>query len=126
MIKVVDGAEFSTMLHVFRGEELLAGSGFMAPRLAEGSVFDEWRGQSDDLPFFVMARTEPTVDRVVATTDRGAEVVLSLSPVIEAFGMRFGASALPAGERPWTIRAEVAGEIARVLPQPVRFRPGLD
>lgn len=57
-----------TMLNVYRDDQLLGGSGFAGPKLYPGSVMNEWRGQKDDLPWFVMARTDPTVDRVVAAT----------------------------------------------------------
>ncbi|MGH3397064.1 MAG: hypothetical protein ACRDPO_20480, partial [Streptosporangiaceae bacterium] len=78
-----------------------------------------WRGRTDDLPYFVMARTRPEVDRVVATTTRGTEVPLALSPVVEAFGLRFAAAALPGGEEPGSLRAERAGAVLQTLPQPM-------
>src|SRR4051812_40189179 len=87
----VDGTDDDcwTMLNVFRGELLIAGSGMAGPKLYGTSVMNEYRGRTDGLPYFVMARTEPTIDRVVATTENGLEVVLALSPVIERFGLRF-------------------------------------
>jgi hypothetical protein len=76
------------------------------------------------LPCFVMARTLPDVDRVVATTDRGSEVVLALSPPVSQFGLRFAATALPHGERPGNIRAERNGTILETRRQPMeRPRP---
>jgi hypothetical protein len=116
-----------TMLHVYRGDQQVAGSGFGGPKLYPGQVMNEWRGQSDGLPYFVMARTAPDVDRVVATTDRGTEVVLALSPPVERFGLRFAAAALPEGERPGSIRAERGGDALLARPQPVpppRRAPG--
>jgi hypothetical protein len=107
-VVVTSGADqdLYTMLNVYRGDRQLAGSGFGGPRLHPGSVMNERPGQKDDLPWFVMARTDPTVDRVVAATARGTEVVLALSPVVEPFGLRFAAAALPAGEWPGRLRAE--------------------
>ena len=104
-----DLAELSTMLHVYRREQQVAGSGFGGPALHPGSVINEWRGQADDLPFFVMARVSPIVDQVIATTANGTEIVLEVSPPVERFSLRFAAAALPPGERPGTIRAERDG-----------------
>ena len=121
-----DDADFSTMLHIHRDSQQLAASGFGGPKLYPGSVVNEWRGKTDDLPYFVMARTALTVDRVIATTDRGSEIPLALSPPIERFGLRFAAAALPEGERPASLRAEQDGATLEVRPQrmPPRRPPG--
>lgn len=118
---VVDGDDddLYTMLHVYRGDRRVAGSGFGGPGLYGESVVNEWRGRSGDLPYFVMARTLPIVDRVVATTDRGSEITLALSPPIERFGLRFAAAALPEGEQPGSLRAECEGAVLETRPQPM-------
>ena len=41
----------------------------MAPKLYEGDIINEYRGKSDDLPYFVMVRTAADVDLVLATTE---------------------------------------------------------
>ena len=111
---------FMTTLEVYAGPQRLASSGMGGPKLYPGSPINEWRGRTDDLPYFVMARVAPEVDRVVATTDAGTEVELSLSPVIGQFGLRFAAAALPDGEAPGRIRAESGGVVlsddARPMP----------
>lgn len=118
-----DDEDLYTLLRVYRGERLLvAGSGFGGPALPPGSVLAEWRGQTGDLPFFVMARTSPAVDRLVATTDRGTEVTLELSPPVERFGLRFAAAALPDGEQSAGLRAEREGTVLESVPQ--RMPPG--
>jgi len=88
---------------------------------------NEWRGQRDDLPWFVMARTDPVVDRVVATTASGTDVVLAMSPLVARFGLRFAAAALPAGERPGGLRAERRRMVLENQPHagPPRRPPGL-
>jgi hypothetical protein len=101
-----DEHELFTMLHVYAGDRLVAGSGFGGPPLYPGSLINQYHGRTDDLPWFVMARTSPVVDRVVATTESGREITLTLSPPIEQFGLRFAAAPLPDGERPRTIRIE--------------------
>jgi hypothetical protein len=112
------------MLHIYRGGQQLAASGFDGRKLYPGSVVNEWRGKTDDLPCFVMARTAPIVDRVIATTDRGSDVVLAMSPVIERFGLRFAAAALPEGEQPGSLRAEHDGTTLEMCQQPMpRLRP---
>ena len=105
-----------TMLNVYRDGQLLGGSGFGGPKLYPGSVMNEWRGQRDDLPWFVMARTNPVVDRVVATTAAGTEVALAMSPLVTRFGLRFAAAALPAGEWPGGLRAERDGTVLEGWP----------
>jgi hypothetical protein len=73
-----------------------------------------------------MARTAPIVTRVVATTDQGLDVELRLSEPVERFGLRFGATALPAGHGPLRIRAERDGAVVDEQPQripPPRLRP---
>jgi hypothetical protein len=112
-----DEHELSTMLHVYDGDRLLAGSGFGGPPLYGGSLMNEYRGCTDDLPWFVMARTAPVVDRVVATTDRGSEITLELSPPIVPFGLRFALAALPAGEAPGSIRVEQGGVVLETMRQ---------
>jgi len=73
----VEGRELLTMLHGFEGTKQVIGSGFGGPALYPGQVVHEWRGCTDQWPYFVMARADPTVDRIVAVTDRGIEVELS-------------------------------------------------
>ena len=105
-----DRENLYTMLRVYAGDELVVpGSGFGGPPLYPDSVLNEWRGRTDDLPYFVMARTVPEADRVVATTDQGTEVVLALSAPVEQFGVRFAAAPLPAGHRPARVRVERDG-----------------
>jgi hypothetical protein len=115
--------DFYTMLHVYRDGQRAGGSGFGGPKLRGTAVMNEWRGRRDDQPYFVMARTRPEVDRVVATTSRGTEVELALSPPVPAFGLRFAAAALPDGEEPGRLRAERAGVVLESWPQPM---PGRD
>jgi len=117
----VDASEghLMVMLNVFRGDRHLAGSGFDGTKFFGGRVLQEWRGRTDDLPFFVMARTAAAVTRVVATTDLGTEVDLTLSAFIPEFGSRFAAAGLPEGERPCTIRAERDGVVIDTARQPV-------
>ena len=119
-----DEQELFTMLHVYAGDRPLAGSGFGGPPLYPGSLINEYRGRTDDLPWFVMARTSPIVDRVVATTDRGREITLTLSPPIEQFGLRFAAAGLPVGEAPGSIRIERDGVVLESARQRVAPPPG--
>lgn len=113
-----DDEHLYTMLRVYSGNEcVVAGSGFGGPKLRPGSVMSEWRGRTDDLPFFVMARTAPAVTQVVATTDRSSDVVLELSEPDERFGLRFAAAALPPGHMPASIRAERDGTVLEERPQ---------
>lgn len=113
-----DDGGLYTLLRVYDGDEVVvAGSGFGGPPLQPGSVMTEWRGRTDDLPYFVMVRTAPAVTRVVATTDQGLDLELHLSEPVERFGLRFAAAALPAGHAPLHIRAERLGTVVDQRPQ---------
>jgi hypothetical protein len=119
-----DDEDLSTMLQIYQGGRLVAGSGFRGPNLYGDALVNEWRGTTGDLPYFVMARTSPVVDRVVATTDRGSEITLAMSPLIARFGLRFAAAALPDGEQPGSLRVESEGTVLETRPQPIpRPRP---
>lgn len=105
-----DDEDLLTMIQVHRGSRcVVAGSGFAGPRLRAGEFLTEWRGRTDDCPYFVMTRSDPRVDRIVAVTDRGTEVQLAMSAVIPRFRLRFAAAALPDGEAPAWLRAESVG-----------------
>ena len=112
--------EFSSMIEISRSGRTVAGSGMAGPKLYPNSVINEFRGRTDDLPYVVLARTAPHIDRVVATTDAGSEIELPLSEVI--FGLRFGAALLPDGEGPASIRAEHDGVVVEVKQQPMHRR----
>lgn len=113
----------TTMLHVYRGDQHLSGSGFGGERRPAGTLLNEWRGRTDEQPWFVMACTAPEITRVVATTDRGTEVELSLSEVIRIYGVRFAVADLPDGHGPGSLRAEVDGATVETRPQPTASAP---
>jgi hypothetical protein len=98
--------------------------GFGGPALLPGNRVDEWRGRSDDLPYFVLARAAPEVSRLVAVTDRGTHVELVLGDVDVRFGLRFAVATLPDGEGPGSLLVEVAGRVEEAIPQPVPRLPG--
>lgn len=121
-----DEQELFTMIQVHQGpRRVVAGSGFGGPPLSPGRLISNWRGRTDDLPYFVMNRSDPVIDRVVAITDRGTEVELSMSPVIAPSGLRFSAAGLPEGEAPSRLRAEREGTVIVDLDSrmPLRFFP---
>jgi hypothetical protein len=106
------------MLNLFRGERYVSGSGFDGSRFFGGTVLQRWRGYTDDLPWFVMARTDASVTKVVATTNLGTEVELSLSRFMPEHGSRFAAAGMPEGECPCALRAERDGLVVDTGPQP--------
>ena len=118
--------DLMTMLSVSRDADVLVqGSGMGGPPLWPGKIMNEWRGRTDDLPFFVMARVSPDVTRVIATTDSNLEIELPLSAAFEEFGgLRFAAAALPPGHAPGSIRAEPDGQPPEVQRQRMPSRPG--
>ena len=114
--------ELMTMLQVFAGDRRVAWSGFGGPALYPGEKVHEWRGRTDDLPYFVMARAAPEVSRLVAVTDRGTSVELVMGDVDDRFGLRFAAVGLPDGEGPGALLVEVDGRPEGTIPQPM-LRP---
>ncbi len=108
-----------TMLHVFNGGRLVACSGFGGPALPPHLKVHEWRGRTDDLPYFVMARTAPEVSGLVAVTDRGTHVELTMGEVDNRFGLRFAAAGLPDGEGPGVLLIVVNGRPAGSIEQPM-------
>lgn len=79
-----DGS-FSTFIRRSQGGRA-ATSGFMGPKLSSGELVHYWTGQADGTPFFVLARTAPEVQAVIAVDASGAEYPLETSDVIEQFG----------------------------------------
>lgn len=112
--------DLMTLLRVFDGDRLVvARSGFAGPALGADRKVNEWRGRTDYLPHFVMARAAPEVSRLVAVTDRGTHVELALGDVDARFGLRFAAAGLPDGEGPGVLLVEVHGQPHAAMPQPM-------
>jgi hypothetical protein len=111
--------DLMTMLQVFDGDRRVAWSGFGGPALFPDRKVNEWRGRTDDLPYFLMARTAPEVSRLVAVTNRGTRVELVMDEVDARFGLRFAAAGLPEGEGPGVLLVEADGRPDGSLPQPM-------
>ena len=86
--------ELYTFVSRTRGEAT-ATSGMGGLALYPGNVINSWTGQADGTPPFVLVRTAPEVERVQIVLASGARRELALSPVIDEFGLRFGAVPLP-------------------------------
>jgi len=82
----VKGRELMTMLQGFKETKRVIWSGFGRPAIFPGQQIHDWRGRTDQWPYIVMASAYPTMDRIVAVTDRGTEVELSLSTVVPSSG----------------------------------------
>ena len=67
------------------------------PALYPDRKVNAWRGRTDGLPYFVMARAAPEVSRLVAVTDRGTHVELVMGEVDARSRLRFAAAGLPRG-----------------------------
>jgi hypothetical protein len=87
-------------------ENNTARSGFGGPKLPPGELLNYWTGKADGTPAFVMVRTAPEVESVVAICGSGAEYPLAMSDAIPQFGLRFGATPLPDGEELIDLRTD--------------------
>jgi hypothetical protein len=115
-------SDLMTRLQVFDGDRRVAWSGFGGPALHAGQKVNEWRGRTDDQPYFVMARAAPKVSRLVAVTDRGTHIEMAMGRVDHRFGLRFAAAGLPHGEGPGVLLIEVDGRPAEPMSQPLGWR----
>jgi len=106
------------MLDMLRGDHRAPAIGFDGSGFLGGTVLESSRGHVDGFPWHVMARTDASVTRVVATTDRGTEVELALSAFMPEYGSTFAAAVMPDGECPCALRVERDGAILDVGPQP--------
>ena len=105
-----------------------AESGMGGDKLSPGQVINVWIGQADGTPLFVMARAAPQVQRVTVILASGFRRDLSISPVIEDFGLRFAAGPLPDDDPQVRMEIAIEGGETQVGPlrwPPHRFRPPL-
>lgn len=110
-----------SMLDTFRDGKLVDGGGMGGPSLEDDRLVDYYRGVADGVPWSVLVRTHPSVISVAALTERGAQVLVPLSMVVPAYGLRFGAAYLADGDTPVGLLVEtpdgVASEMGRLFPQ---------
>jgi len=105
-----------------------AESGMGGDKFPPGQLINVWIGQADGIPLFVMARTAPQVKHVTVMLASGSRRELSMSPVIEDFGLRFTAGRLPDNDLPVSLEVAVEGGETQVHDlrwPPRRFRPPL-
>jgi len=103
-----------------------AESGMGGDKLPPGQVINTWIGKADGTPLFVMARTAPHVRRVTVVFASGFRRELSMSPVIEDFGLRFAAGRLVDDDPPVSLEVAVEGgetQVHALRWPPPRFRP---
>lgn len=78
------------------------------PKLYDGDVVNVWAGKSEGTPPFILLRGLPSIEEATVLTSGGATLRVTLSPAIEAFGLRFGAAALPEEDPPETLSVRLA------------------
>ena len=108
--------------------DAIAESGMGGDKFPPGQLINVWIGQADGIPLFVMARTAPQVKHVTVMLASGSRRELSMSPVIEDFGLRFTAGRLPDDDPPVRMEIAIEGGEIKVGPlrwPPRRFRPPL-
>jgi hypothetical protein len=98
-----------------------ATSGMGGPALYPGQLISTWIGQADGTPPFVLVRAAPEVEHVTIVLASGARRELALSPVMEEFGLRFGAA--PLAEDDPAERAEVSPPGGGPQSQALRWPP---
>lgn len=102
-----------------------ARSGMGGPKLHDGNLVNVWAGRADGTPPFVMLRAAPEVTRVTVTTSVGHDLQMTMSEVVEEFGLRFGAVALADEDEPLVLSVEHADgrTVTGPVPWPRRRRP---
>lgn len=109
-----------------------ATSGMGGPALHPGQVVNTWIGQADGTPVFVLVRAAPEVGAVAIVLASGARQEVELSPVVQEFGLRFGAAPLPDDDPPSGMEISVPGSDPQMgtlrrpprPPEPVDPDPG--
>lgn len=97
-----------TFVHRTASSGRSARSGMGGPKLYDGGVVNVWAGRSDGTPPFILLRGLPSIEEAIVLTSGGTTVPLTLSAVIEEFGLRFGAAALPEEDPPATLTVRLA------------------
>ncbi len=105
-----------------------AESGMGGDKLPPGEVINFWIGKADGTPLFVMARTAPQVQGVTVVLTNGSRRELSMSRVIEDFGLRFAAGPLADDDPPVSLEVavedgETRNQVHALRWPPPRFRP---
>ncbi len=108
-VNVLAGTHGRLRWQVFDGDQRVAWPGFGGPALYPDRKVNAWRGRTDSLPCFVMARAAPEVSRLVAVTGRGTHVELVMGEVDARFRLRFATAGLPGAEGPGMLLVEVDG-----------------
>jgi hypothetical protein len=97
-------------------------------KLPPREVINFWIGKSDGTPLFVMARTAPQVQGVTVALTNGSRRELSMSRVIEDFGLRFAAGPLADDDPPASLEVavedgETRNQVHALRWPPPRIRP---
>ena len=108
-----DHVDLHSMLHLYRGGKVLAGSGMGGPPLPLGGLItamrsyrpltpgesvDAMSGDGDRAPAHVLVRAHPDVIAVVVTTERNQRVPMVLSGVVQPWGLCFAVAILGQGD----------------------------
>ena len=82
----------TVVTRVYRGAAATSGVPGSSPR--DGQLISMWIGRAPGIPPFLLLRAAPEVTQATAILASGDRREVTLSPVIEAFGLRFGAAPL--------------------------------
>jgi hypothetical protein len=87
------GRLHTVVTRAYRGATATSSVPGSSPR--DGQLISMWIGRAADIPPFLLLRTIPEVTQATAILASGDRREVALSPVIEDFGLRFGAAPLP-------------------------------
>lgn len=93
-----------------------ATSGMAGPPLSSGQPISVWLGRSPGTPPFALLRAAPEVEHATVILASGTRREMPLSPVIDVFNLRFGASPLPDDDSPASIEIGVDFRETRIIP----------
>jgi hypothetical protein len=112
-----DDENFRTMVEMYDGERRVRGSGFAGPKLRGDGRLASWRGSKSGTPDFVMARTDPGIDRAILRLADGTARPLEMTGPVAPFGLRFAAGPLEEGETLSALEIYSGGEQVDTWPQ---------
>jgi hypothetical protein len=110
---------FLTVLSVSHGETNYGSAGMGGAKLDPDSLEQTYEGRFPGAPKFVMVRTIPSIDQIIALTTNRNEISLTLSEADDEFELRFGVAVIRQDEELRSLRFVTAGKTVMISSAPL-------